>query len=109
MCVPAARQFRGLASWPGSCASLDALPGEVPVGGRVDKPFISGNTRQYFDETALWRAQSDIAKLRNALAVENIHAIERAASDYSGARNEDRLPCTIGELGRSIHTGARLA
>ena len=46
MYVPAARQFQGLASWP----YLNALPGEVPIGGFVNEFVASGNARQDFDE-----------------------------------------------------------
>src|ERR1035437_5695834 len=104
MCLPVARQFQGLASW----LDLDALPRKVPVGGYVNEFFAGRNARQYFDETALCRAQSDVAKLRNPLAVQNIHTIERAARNDSGAWNEYRLPCAIGKLGRSIHARACL-
>src|ERR1017187_6559385 len=109
MCVPAARQFQGLASWLGSCAGVIALVGKLPVGGGVNELFTGGEARQCFDEIALCRSQSDVAQLSNPLAVENIHTVERAARNDSGAWNEYRPSCAISELGRSIHARARLA
>jgi len=107
MYVPVALQFQGLA-YDEPCAGLYALAGQFPVEGKSTS-FHRRKRPTVLRRDCPVRAQSDVAKLRNPMAVESIHTAERAARHDNGTRNEYRLSCTIGEFGRSIHARACLA